>query len=451
MTRRQQPKRKAEPQSSGSTWRLTMVKYVTPIVWTALVATAFFLLSNPLVFIEPFDHSLEYTVLFTAGVCVILFPWLRAPRMPFEVLLFLSFCALSSLWSLDETTTWKGVVVYGAVTLIALVIGANAGRAILVEGLAWGGVAVVLGSWYAWEERLPGAGVLDSVGVLAGVGTNRNILGYTLVLALCAAVSDVPRAWWRRVLRIVAVVTILVGIHLSGSATGLLGGVVVLAAAGLIAAAQHWLPNTSAGRRRALVTGGLVVFVLAIASVNQVAALLGRESSFSGRVPFWDATLGATSAHHGTWFGFGWSAVWPHPWLVAPENEVVDDIYTRAGASLTHGHNSLFDLIPQVGIVGAVLALAILVRALVRGIRSLGIGPDRGTPGTRAAARFLVLGVVGQVVLGLTEPLLTIPLGWFCAILLAQLPAGEASTGSSTPASAPVGGKEPAAVVAAAD
>lgn len=432
MTTRQRPRRKAESRPAVVRWYESIAEHVAPVLWTALLATVFFLLANPYVFIRPFSHSLEYAVLFTLGVLILLFPSLQAPRLPFEVLLFLAFCALSSLWSQDSSATWAGVVLYGAIMLLAIVIGANAGRAVLVEGIAWGGVAIVLASWYAYAHRLEGSGVLDSVGVLAGVGANRNILGYTLALALPAAIADLPRANWRRVVRLAAVATILVGIYLSGSATALLSASIVLTAAALIVATQRWAPGLTPKRRRIALASGLGVFVVGIVCVQQVASLLGRGSTLSGRVPLWSAIIEVTEEHQRLLVGLGWSSVWQHPWLQAPSNDAVDAIYEGAEAHLYHGHNSLFDLLPEIGIVGIALALLPLIRAGVRGVRLLGIRPG-STPGQQAASRFVLLGVIALVTLGLTEPLMTIPVGWFYLVLLAQLPSDDPAPRISAP------------------
>jgi O-antigen ligase len=167
-------------------------------------------------------------------------------------------------------------------------------------------------------------------GLLAGIGTNRNILAYTLVLALAFAMSLRPR--WRpfRVLWVAAVLVILGGVYGAQSGTGFIAVIAVAIALGFCSLVDR----RRTARSRPSVTRAAWSLVIAVAGVlalrpDVLGVVLGRDSAtLSGRIPFWEATYAEMNDH--LLQGYGWRAVWPHPWQLAPPNNMYDRIWFTA-------------------------------------------------------------------------------------------------------------------------
>ena len=70
------------------------------------------------------------------------------------------------------------------------------------------------------------------------------------------------------------------------------------------------------------------------------------------------------------------------------------------------------------GLVGVILATLVLLVALVRAFSFRDAGGQRDVEGTN----FVVLAIAGLFVYGLTEPLVTIPWGWWLLRLVSSIP-----------------------------
>jgi len=100
--------------------------------------------------------------------------------------------------------------------------------------------------------------------------------------------------------------------------------------------------------------------------------------------------------------GYGWGAVWTHPWQVAPVNDVVNRIYEQATFVASHGHNSFLDVLPQLGLVDVTLSAVIYLRTALRAF-ALRRDPHAGRPALNLS-RFLLIGLVGHLALALQNP-----------------------------------------------
>ena len=351
--------------------------------------------------------------------------WIRLPGIPWDVLLFLGLAALSVRWSINAPTTWQAVELYALVAAVALLIAANVTVSVLVDGLALGGVLVLAASLYARHAQLPGAGPTPEFpdSYMAGIGTHKNILAYTLVLALTAVVSVVPRTRLGWVARVAAGGFILVGIYLAYSGTGFIAAAAAAATSVFLigvrarGSGKDATEPSARGRRRGRRDPG------------DAGAGPGVRLRLAGQGRLADRAGAGVEGDHRRrratvrcWLGSGWGAVWGHPWQLAPENIWAYRIYA-VGGMVTHGHNSFLDLLPQLGLVGIGLCLLIYLRTAARAV-TWRHRPDGGRA-MEDASRFLLVGIVGHLVLGLTEPLFTIPVGWFVLVLMVQVRVGQ--------------------------
>jgi O-antigen ligase len=169
----------------------------------------------------------------------------------------------------------------------------------------------------------------------------------------------------------------------------------------------------TAGRR----IGALVGTVVAVAAACWVlGAALGQDLlTFSDRTPLWSAAISV--AQERPWGGYGYGAVWQHPWKPPLLNIVIGEIWDRSGDALSHGHNSAVDLVVEVGVVGVLLMVVVMLTAALRAIASVRVG---GSARDLVRFRFTVLCLVNLVLFGITEPMATIPLGWWALVLLTE-------------------------------
>lgn len=388
-------------------------------MWAIVLALDFFYLSSPLVFEPSFDVSMQRAAIATTIACVLAIPRLRVPHVPWSVLALLAFGLASSLWSINHEFTVHFVGLYVVVTLMAAVVACNVDTRVLSHGLVLGAVTVVATSLYAYWRGLPGAAVPPgSSGLIAGVGTNRNILAYCMILAFAFAVSFVPQGRLRRIGWGLGVVTILGGILLAESATGIAASAVLVAAALLLGARDRRVTlGLAPGRRQRATLAALLGGLGAIAVAWYVALPRdsSRDFSLTGRVQIWESAW-AASSNRVRLIGDGWGSVWTHPWRPAPANGAFDHIMAKLGHAVPHGHNSWIDLLPEIGLVGAGLFALIYLQPVVRGVRQRSGSSD---PATLETGRTAILGVLGLLLAGTTEPLSVVPVGFFVAVLLA--------------------------------
>lgn len=383
-------------------------------VWVALICAVFFWMSNPLVFVPGFHLSLEKSVLWTALALVATLPWARIPRVPWPWIVFHVLTAMSLAWTIDPHLTHYTLVLYLKITLVALVIAAACEPAVVCWGMGLGGVVVVVLSIYSYNEQMWGT-VNVFYGGIAGVGANENILAYTLNISLAAILAARPTRHLALLGLWAAVVAVNgYGIYLADSGTGFLTALTVLLAM-VVMVARPGLHNL--GRRHVLMGSGAIVGVL-VGGTLLIVSVLGKEiASLSGRAPFWQAAWESTMDTSPI-LGSGWGAVWTHPWSMVPPNKVAQDIYDRAGYTLPHGHNLFVDVLPELGLLGVALAVVMLYHAAREGIRS---GID-GAASDPVAGRLVLLSLVALVMSGITEPMFTVPLGWWLLALIAALP-----------------------------
>jgi O-antigen ligase len=366
-----------------------------------------------------FADSVTYTITWTAIVAVLSLPWLRVPRVPWPWVLFLALCVASQLWTIDDAATDASLVLYLKLTALAVLAAASCEAEVVAWGMGLGGVAIVGLSLWAFEHTMWGSSypVNESGGIklaFAGVGTNENILAYTLAVSLAAMVAlgrprdGFPLVAWLAVLGVHAY-----GFYLASSGTGYLATFSILVAAvGVLVWSRLRTVPRRVRHASVAATAALAVAALLVVSVGLDKELV----TVSGRAPFWQATIAATLAR-APFLGSGWGAVWAHPWAVAPPNAVADDIYARAGYPLPHGHNFFVDVVPEVGILGLLLAVAMVAYAVREVVRN-GVAAASTDP---VAGRLVLLVLTSLLVSGVSEPMLTAPIGWWSLAMVVAL------------------------------
>lgn len=400
------PRTRTDPPEAGP-WSRT--------VWIIAIGSAFFFLSNPLALQPNFGLSFERAMTAVLVAALLTQPTVRLPRVPWAAVALLALMAVSATWSISPSVSLGAFELYLKLALIGLVCASCASARTLAHGMTFGGVVVFVTSVYAYATKIPNALVeAGADGYLAGVGTNRNILAYTLILSFASVVAVVPRAPWARVVWGAALAMISVGLFLSQSGTGFVAAALLAVAAVALGGVRRWRGVLTGRGRVFLSLGAAVLLVCAVIGWPFVGLLLGRDTStLSGRTDLWGAIWRATADDR--LLGQGWGTVWGHTWAPAPANHMFDVIYFDVSIPYPHGHNSLFDVLPEVGLVG-VLVVVLAHVAVLRG------GWARATASASdeqwEAARLAILGVLAMALFGVTEPMVTIPLGFFFLLSL---------------------------------
>lgn len=382
------------------------------------VAVTVFLLSNPLAVVPDFRDAWLWSAAAVTLVTLVGLTRMRRPVVPLLVLSLVGWSASSYWWSIAPSITRTWVLFFVLIAVMAILVEAAVPVHGMAAGIALG--AAALGAVSLWQARqaLPIFDVAWSDPTyLDGVGTHRNILSYCAVFGIAALLAILPRrrtAWvaWGSVFLLLAVTTLL-----TKSATGLVA-VPTLVLATVALAHSRVVLRSPSSRSRLLVSGaGVITFLLL---TRPLLRALGRDSTLSGRVPLWEATIEVVRARPLT--GWGVAAVWPHAWLPAPPNPVADSISERIGFGAAHGHNSFVDALAEVGVVGVTLAImcyGLLLRQAFRRLaadsETVSADPDHEQVGVR----LVVLLALALLVCGVTEPVLQTPLGWLLTVVIA--------------------------------
>jgi exopolysaccharide production protein ExoQ len=103
-----------------------------------------------------------------------------------------------------------------------------------------------------------------------------------------------------------------------------------------------------------------VAIVVALANADVFLALLGRNSTLTGRTVIWNTAIEGIGRQ--PWFGHGFSSFW--------------------GRSMAHSHNGYLDILLDIGIVGLLLFAGMLTQTLSRALQLFqrGISVDAKWP-----------------------------------------------------------------------
>ena len=205
-------------------------------------------------------------------------------------------------------------------------------------------------------------------GAWNGIFWHRNYLGCFAALAAGLALLHLLQ-WrsllrWQRLLTILLLVSSVLLVVKSKSATGLITLLALIAACVLLALWLKWGHHL---RRRdyAWILGVLgLVAVLILVNLNFLFGLLGRNTSLTGRVPMWSYVYHNLFAQRPL-LGYGYQAIWA---LDGIRNQLGDIFHWD---SVVMGDNGLVDMALHLGVVGLVYLFILFIEAVFRSFRCL--------------------------------------------------------------------------------
>ncbi len=360
-------------------------------------------------------------------------------RLPFWLLAFLGFAALSIAWSAYRPETAVAVLATLATTCLAVFVATcltwEEALETLSDALRWVlGLSLVfelavatiirrpvLPLWvdYSDLETIPRAfywsrNLLLEGGRIQGIVGNANILGMLSLIAIIVFVLRLvarkgsPVWGWTWLAAAVAT------FGLTRSSTVIVAAVAVALVTVFLAIVRR-----TTGRARVVVFASGVALAIAAGVVAFLArgpllALLGRSSDLTNRLDIWQ-TVGELALERPV-AGWGWISYWA-PWV-----EPFRDLVVIKGVTYLQAHNAWLDVFLQLGAIGVAIFAIFVFGALVR---SWGMAAEltriRYAPAElrwpENAAPLLLL--VALLVQSLAESRLLIELGFALLVIIA--------------------------------
>lgn len=358
----------------------------------------------------------------------------RDLRPPILVGAFVGLAALSILWSATRAVTAVAVLGLVVTTYVAIATARGSSSADFMFRL-YRGLQISLGLGIVFElvvaslfleEVKPimndltalageGSGVKEVIwsegllfhgGPIQGFVGNRNPFG---AIALFLAVVTFILMLERRIGRTEGWVTIgaAVGVHLLTQSATVTAAAIYLAA---VAASAIVIRAVPLRYKRTLSFGVLalsaVAAILTLKYRTEIFSLLGRDSDLTSRTQIWDDVVEFAGQRPDGWGFVGYWPIWAHP-------------YSQMGTEVkwvrpTHAHNAFLDAWLQLGLIGLVLLVAMLVLLFGSAWRLV----ERAGKGDTYIPLGWALLTVALALQALTESRLLVEGGWFLLVAL---------------------------------
>lgn len=374
----------------------------------------------------------------SAILLVRLRPEVNWRKMPWTLALFLALATVSIAWSDYRGATALGIIAQYATTVAALFLALCLSWAELLRAL---GTALrwVIGLSFLFElivsviirhQILPlwtnyGPGkhpeafywsrdLLFHGGQIQGIQGNSNLLAMISLLGLIVFSLELADGTLRRTTGIVWIVLAVAAFALTRSST-VIGATVVTIA---VAAFALWMRRTRTDRRLHVYVSMLGIAVLGILAVwrlqGPILHLLDKSDSLTGRTGIWGAVIGLAEQRPA--FGWGWVSYWA-PWV-----PLFQHLAVRKGVTYLQAHDAWLDVWLQLGIVGLVIFILLVVTTLWRSwfmavdrLRTSVDGPERYT----ALTLLPLLVMAALVAQSAAESRMLIEGGWALLVVMA--------------------------------
>jgi len=354
----------------------------------------------------------------------------RVRTLPRLLVLWLAFAVVSLAWSqypaasaigivatlattlgavaVTSTLPWPSIVValgralrlhVGASLLFELVVGVFVRRPVCPVYLDCSGGVPDAFFWSRAE--------LFTGGRIQGLQGNSNILAVFALLALVVTAVQLSAGQVTKNAGRVGIAAAVVALLLTRSATTLVCAVAVA----LVLLLVTRLRATPVERRGRVYGAAAVLAVLAagllLLARQPLLALAGRSGDLTGRTDIWSAVLDLGVQHPVV--GWGWVSYW------IPISEPFIDLAERNGVVYLQAHDAYLDVWFQLGWVGLVLFLLVVVGVL---LRAWSWATDRRVLGVGREAAWSALDLLPVLLLtlllvhGLTESRLIVEWGW---------------------------------------
>lgn len=238
---------------------------------------------------------------------------------------------------------------------------------------------------------------------IQGIVGNANLLGYVAMLGLIFFLVQYATRQASRWVSISSILVALYCIYITRSANIMVAvAVVILAAVVMIVSEGRDREGRHRIYRVTWTAAACAAFTAALYS-GELAVLIGKNPDLTGRSDLWAAVWGLIQQR--PVFGWGWISYW------MPGAKPLDTLFVQGGVTYYQAHNIFLDFWLQLGAVGLLLFIAVIVITFVKlwrlAIRS-----------TNPIYLWPVFVLIGLVIQNLFESRLIVELGWVLMMIL---------------------------------
>ncbi len=329
-------------------------------------------INKPLFYCQYGTLQSENLVLLLLVAATLLLLWQRRELRTFFaswkshwlLIAFLVWAAASYFWSIDSAASLEKIPQLVLTTLLAAYFGYRfSQKRILIALFMFSFIVTALS--FVLVGLLPGAAIMSTYpheGIWRGITSHRNYLGSLAAFSSMIALMVFFRKkrFWQKLLAVAIFAGCGFLIFKSHSATGILLmaglNLVVLLCLGWV----HVWPRMKTWQKISVLAGSGVVLVLAVLNLNHIFALVGRNSSLTGRIPLWGYLI-QDVANHNLWLGYGIGSVWNMGSYMQHLADVLGWPFL-----VVNGHNGFVDIFVYLGLVGVLMLIAITATVLIR-------------------------------------------------------------------------------------
>lgn len=364
------PYEPATPMGSSRSRRLVRVleeSFVAYVLLTSTGAVLPLLAMGTDSSLSPEDSALLRTTLIPVLVGTPLFALAHAravlaalsatPLLPILV----AYAVASVLWSVAPEITARRLLAFVTMSLLAVALAVRFSGRELLERFTWLALILVITSLF-FVLAFPALGTMAG-GAWRGAFTHKNGLGLAanfavLVFLLALRYAVGPRPLLSAGL-VLAAVLLLASRSANSLVVTIVGGVLFLLLS----------PSLNSLARAALVSAGIACLALftlwTILFPEDLANLLGRDLTLTGRVPLWEHVLARIQER--PWTGWGYQAFWTVP-------AFADYVLLTLAWPAPNAHSGYLEVALGLGWPGLALTLVLLAQALVRALRTYAKG-----------------------------------------------------------------------------
>lgn len=298
--------------------------------------------------------------LLVGGLCLRVLPhgelWRRVIALDLRLHAFIGLILMSVFWSFDREATLRQGGELAIITVFAGYVFMRYRMREWLELAAWSASLGAVAN-LAFVFGLPAFGV-EGDG-WTGVLQNKNLLALQAlfdIIVLTAAASANPR--WRRVFRLAAILALATLIGSQGK-TSLVGFILTAAVIPVYIGfrGRRSLPGAVAA---AFVAVAVFVIAFATANLGFITELFGKDITLTGRTEIWRLLADLVVQRPILGYGFGGT----FGGYFSP----VHDIWVSTTWEPRHAHNSLYQILLDLGLVGLGLFIWMYARSVRRAI-----------------------------------------------------------------------------------
>jgi O-antigen ligase len=280
-----------------------------------------------------------------------------ASRQPL-ILAFVGWAALSLAWSEDPQLTARRVSGLICTTAMGFVLGMKLDMKALLRLFVWAMAIAMLASVIA-AVLFPSFGVMANLdaGAWRGVFSHKNELGHSMGIALIVLIC---LRWESRQNRPVYLILLLLGVALLVLSKAMTS--IIVTALTLSIGLYRRLRLRPAQRVAFLAIAllvGLSATMFLQSRMGSIFAMVGRDSTLTGRIPLWQ--LSADAVLQRPLLGAGWDAFWT--------GTGGDYIRSLVHWAVPHAHNGFLEMSLNIGLIGLAIYLNCIFDCFRRAVR----------------------------------------------------------------------------------